>query len=243
MHLQGRLRLTTLGDLLGTMMREGLSGTLELTEERGPTAGRVHALHLKNGLIVQVDTAASVAHIGEILVAEGWLDSSTLVELLQGPDAAAVPLGRRLVDVGVVPDDVLQRALRSQLRQRLEAVFQLQDARVAFRLVRPRRRELDVQRPLRPEEYLKGRPRARDRASAGAAFRAPELDPNEVVRRRDLELLGLDPSADQQTIRSAFRRLARTTHPDRFPRAQPDKVEVLRQRFADLSAAYHRLAG
>lgn len=239
MQLHGRLRLTTLGDLLGALLRERLSGTLELTEERGPTAGRVHALHLKDGLIVQIDSAAAVARIGEILVTEGWLDPRTLHEVLDRRVGAPIPFGQRVVELGIVPSRALEHALRSQIRLRLEAVFRLEDAQVAFRLIRPRRRELDVADPLRPDEYLRGRPRARDRDHASM-----DSNPrNDGVRRRDLQLLGLGPSADLATIRSAFRRLARTTHPDRFPLAQPEKLEHLRQRFADLSAAYHRLAG
>lgn len=239
MQLHGRLRLTTLGDLLGALLRERLSGTLELTEERGPSAGRVHALHLKEGLIVQIDTAIPVARIGEILLAEGWLDGSTLTEALDR-QRGTVPVGQRLVELGIVPYVALESALRRQIRQRLEAMFRLQDAQVAFRLIRPRRRELDVHKPLLPEEYLRGRPRARDR---GQATENTWDDGRDGVRRRDLQLLGLSPSADPETIRSAFRRLARSIHPDRYPSAQPEKREHLRKRFADLSAAYHRLAG
>jgi curved DNA-binding protein CbpA len=65
----------------------------------------------------------------------------------------------------------------------------------------------------------------------------------ESSRRRDLLLLGLGPAADGAAIRSAFRRLARSLHPDLHPTARPEQLESLRQRFVDVSAAYHRLAG
>ena len=50
--LPRRLSSTTLGDLLGRMHRARLSGVLELREVRGVTAGRLHLVHLREGLIV-----------------------------------------------------------------------------------------------------------------------------------------------------------------------------------------------
>ncbi|HMA93129.1 MAG TPA: J domain-containing protein [Polyangiaceae bacterium] len=242
MHLQGQLRLTTLGDLLGALWRERMSGTLELTEERGVTSGRVHCLHLVEGLIVQVDTAASAAHVGEILVDEGWINRAQLDQLIAEARDSTLPFGRHLVVAGLLPSTAVLAALRAQLQKRLDVVFQLEDARVAFRLTRSRRRELDVEKPLLPEDYLVGRPRARDRGHSRAR-RAGNEGIHGDTRHHDLRLLGLGPSADERTIRSAFRRLARMVHPDLHPTAEPKQLEDLRRRFADLSAAYHRLAG
>ncbi|MCS6900126.1 MAG: DnaJ domain-containing protein [Myxococcales bacterium] len=59
MNLPGKLRLSTLGDLLGTLHRAGISGTLALREIRGATAGRCHHVHLRRGLIVSVEAAGS----------------------------------------------------------------------------------------------------------------------------------------------------------------------------------------
>jgi len=238
MQLQGRLRLTTLGDLLGALYREGISGTLELTEEKGPSAGRVHALHLVRGQIVQVDSATTVTRLGELLAEQGWLDPHAVPALVEQSKHSNVPLGQRLVQAGLIPSEAVVTALRSQIRHRLDAVFHLEDARVAFRLVNKRRRELDVSKPLGPEEYLVGRPRARDRERRGI--------PTEAVdsrRRLDLKLLGLQAEADPSSVRGAFRRLARSLHPDMYPTAPPEQLESLRRRFAEVSAAYHRLAG
>lgn len=237
MQLQGRLRQTTLGDLLGALYREGVSGTLELTEEQGPSAGRVHALHLVRGQIVQVDSATTVTRLGELLAEQGWLEPQAVPALVEHAKHSNVPLGQRLVQAGLIPSEAVVSALRTQIRRRLDAVFHVEDARVAFRLVTARRRELDVTRPLGPEEYLVGRPRARDRAR-----RATTSESSDPRRRRDLLLLGLGPSANGTEIRSAFRRLARSLHPDRYPTARPEQLEALRQRFSDVSAAYHRLA-
>jgi hypothetical protein len=241
MQLKGRLQLTTLGDLLGALYREHLSGTLELTEEKGPTAGRVHALHLVRGQIVQVDSAGAVAHLGELLAEFGWLDRSALPALVEQAKRSNLPLGQRLVEAGLLPGDAVLQALRAQIRRRLDALFCLEDARVAFRLVLQRRRELDVARPLGPEEYLVGRPRARDRHRTANSVGTDESA--EIARRRALIVLGLGAGADEAMIRGAFRRLARSLHPDLHPRARPEQIEDLRRRFADVSAAYHRLAG
>ena len=55
--LPRRLSATTLGDLLGKLHRARVTGTLELTEVRGVTAGRSHKIHLREGLVVGVDAA------------------------------------------------------------------------------------------------------------------------------------------------------------------------------------------
>jgi DnaJ-class molecular chaperone len=51
------------------------------------------------------------------------------------------------------------------------------------------------------------------------------------------------PGADRATITQAFRRLASSLHPDRHPNADPNERARLLSRFAELSAAYHSLAG
>ena len=61
MRLPGRLRAATLGDLLGQMVRERVSGTLELREVVGPTAGRAHHIHLRAGLVVAVTRGNAAA--------------------------------------------------------------------------------------------------------------------------------------------------------------------------------------
>lgn len=56
MNLPGKLRHSTLGDLLGTLHRAELSGVLALRELQGITAGRCHKIHLWRGLVVAVET-------------------------------------------------------------------------------------------------------------------------------------------------------------------------------------------
>ncbi|HEY5961299.1 MAG TPA: DUF4388 domain-containing protein [Polyangiaceae bacterium] len=240
MQLQGRLRLTTLGDLLGALLREGVSGTLQLIEERGPTAGRTHSIHLVRGRIVQVESPVFRQRLGDLLTELGWMREGETNALLADAQAHGCPFGQLLVELGIVPVDILSHALREQIRQVLEPLFLLEDARIAFRVTQARRRELDVQQPLTPEEYLVGRPRARDRSPVCDG--RPTTDSHTAARRRDLLILGLGPVADDAAIRSAFRRLARMLHPDRHPSARPQEIEALKRRFVDVSAAYHRLA-
>ena len=58
MQLPGRLRLTTLGDVLGALYREQATGALELTECAGVNTGVAHRIHLVNGLVVDVTSQA-----------------------------------------------------------------------------------------------------------------------------------------------------------------------------------------
>jgi DnaJ domain/Domain of unknown function (DUF4388) len=64
MQLPGRLSSSTLGDLLGALHRARVTGLLELSEVRGPRGrtvpGRLHRVHLRDGLVVAVDTPLPV---------------------------------------------------------------------------------------------------------------------------------------------------------------------------------------
>lgn len=206
MQLPGRLSSTTLGDLLGTLHRERISGTIELCEIGSPAgrgvSGRVHRVHLRSGLVVAVDTTLP----------------------------------------GVTHADV---------RRRLEALFALYDATIAFRTARPLPSSA-LAAPLGPAEFLHGRPRARDRRGKGAASpgrsaprsghddpppSAPAEDPAEHARR----LLGIPRGAALAEVRRAFRRMASALHPDRLASAALEERQRQAARFAELSAAYHLL--
>jgi len=68
--------------------------------------------------------------------------------------------------------------------------------------------------------------------------RAPALDPR---RRAALQLLGVDPGADADTVKRAYRRLARALHPDLQPGADDQRRRTLERRFAEVTAAYEAL--
>src|SRR6188508_3402200 len=81
MNLPGRLRLTTLGDLLGVVYREGATGVVELTTTAGVHAGRIHRIHVAAGLVGDVEVDLPSPRLGVILVRLGWLPPSELRRL------------------------------------------------------------------------------------------------------------------------------------------------------------------
>ncbi|HXK19040.1 MAG TPA: J domain-containing protein [Polyangiaceae bacterium] len=247
MQLPGRLRLTTLGDVLGAVHRSGASGVLELYEDRGVT----HRVYWEHGMVTRVDTDLFRQRLGDLLAGEGFLGARALARLarrlLEAPRLLA---GQILVEEGFVSTELVSAGLRRQLRQKLEALFQLKDARLAFHIPRP---ATEPRTPLSPGEFLHGRPRARPRTypetpretarerastSGSSSARAPHGS-----RTHAYAALGLLPGADRATIQQAFRRMARNLHPDRYPHADPGERARLLSRFAELSAAYHSLAG
>jgi hypothetical protein len=113
---------------------------------------------------------------------------------------------------------------------KLAALEQIGDARVCFRVaVRPPRGALQAE-PLAAREFLHGRRRARERAP-----RAPASD------AAPWRVLGLLPGAGVDEIKRAYRRLARTVHPDAHPQASDEERRTLSERFAALTDAYRKL--
>lgn len=236
MNLPGRLQATTLGDLIGTLHRAQVSGVLEL-EEPGLGA-RVHRVYFDRGLVDRVETSLPGPRIGEVLSSSGALSRDELLQLSRRlaaePQRRAGEILSELIDAGA-----LASGLRRQLRLRLEALFDLSDAHVRFHVRGPRSELTDAPLPLHPADFLRGRPRARERAGAldgRAAERAQ-------ARRRAWAVLGVPAGADAQAVQRAFRRLAAEAHPDRHPQASPEQRSQLLKRFAELSSAYHTLQG
>lgn len=63
----------------------------------------------------------------------------------------------------------------------------------------------------------------------------------EARRAAAMRLLGLDGNVDADDVKRAYRRLARTLHPDLQPGADDDRRRLLERRFAELTAAYEAL--
>jgi len=64
------------------------------------------------------------------------------------------------------------------------------------------------------------------------------IDPRRDAARR---LLGLDARADLETIKRAYRKLARELHPDLQPEVDLVERRLLERRFAEVTAAYEAL--
>jgi len=237
MILPGRLRLTTLGDLLGAVYRDGATGVLELTEASGSRAGRTHRIQVVTGFVAAVETAIPTARLGTILERQGAVSGEALRLL---PARLARFPGKRTGELLVASGDATRAAvddaLAEQRGERLDRLFELEDARVAFRVARPP--GADPLDPIGPAEFLHGRERLRDRDGQSRA--GVRRDP---VRARALSTLGLGDAADGADVQRAFRQLASRLHPDRFPRASGSERRDLMRRFAEVSAAYHALVG
>ncbi len=230
--LPGRLRATTLGDLLGVLHRAGASGTLELTEDRG----RTHRVHITSGLVTSVELDGASPPLTDLLKTAGALDDMTIRRAVLRALTSQRLVGEVLASDFHVSPNVIDVALRDQLVLRLRALESIEDARVGFRAcVRPPREALR-DRPLQASEFLRGRRRARDRdAKTQTPTPAPSRDSSAYT------LLGVERDADAAEIRRAFRRLARELHPDRHPEASEGERRALALKFAQVAAAYQAL--
>ncbi len=58
---------------------------------------------------------------------------------------------------------------------------------------------------------------------------------------REYRVLGLEPGASEEEVRSAYRRLASECHPDRFSSLGPEFVQAAEERFKILQEAYEEV--
>lgn len=230
MRLPGRLKATTLGDLLGALCRESSTGTLELVEDRG----RTHRVHLAAGQVVAVELDGATPSLAEILRGDRAADDEVLRRSLLRAMASRRLHGEVLVAEFHLAPSIVGAALRRQVLARLTVLDQIGDARVSFRVtVRVPRGALH-ESPLEPREFLHGRRRARARTPG----------PPAVHVSRDAapwRVLGLPPGSDAIAVKRAYRRLARTVHPDLHPGATDEERRALEARFVELTAAYQAL--
>jgi hypothetical protein len=243
MDLPGRLRATTLGDLLGALHRARVNGTLELAEDRG----RTHRVHLARGLVAAVELDAASPSLAEILRNYKVADDDLLRRSLLRAMASQRLHGEVLVDDFRLSPEVVGNALRRQVLARLAVIDQLVDARISFRVaVRVPRGALTGRvsatsnrpawdPPLAPHEFLHGRRRHRERGSC-----TPPAPPESPVSS-SWQVLGLPPGAQLDEIKRAYRRLARAVHPDLHPGASDEERRALQARFVEITDAYRAL--
>lgn len=245
MQLPGRLKATTLGDLLGALHRSASSGTLELAE----TNGRVHRIHLAGGLVTAVELDRASASLAELLRREDSIDEDTLRRSLLRAMASRRLHGEVLVRDFHLSPEIVDRALRRQIMHRLTVLEDLVDAQICYRVtVRPPRGAL-LEEPLGPAEFLAGKKRARDRTPSppsGTHYRSARPATGmpgtfDTARAGAYRALGLPFGADTTEVKQAYRRLVRTYHPDLHPGATHEERRSLSQRFAEVTAAYRAL--
>ncbi|MFO0548157.1 MAG: J domain-containing protein [Polyangiaceae bacterium] len=235
MQLPGKLASSTLGDVLGTLLRARVTGLLRLIELGGERSGTPHAVHVVGGVPRAV--LSDGPRLGEVLRRRGVIGKaavySALAEQRAREDGRLI--GEVLCGLGSTSATV-REAMREQTRERLDRLFAVRDAELSFHaallpdLISPAiLRAARTAPDLAPSEFLHGRARARARAIVRAR----------AQREFDLAMLGLGEGAAPDEVRAAFRRKVATSHPDT---AMTETERAARTRLlAGLSAAYHRL--
>ena len=241
MQLPGRLKATTLGDLLGALHRSTSTGTLELVESNG----RAHRVHLASGLVTAVELDRATASLAGILRRQDEIDEDTLRRSLLRAMASRRLHGEVLVRDFHLSPIVVGRALRRQVMLRLQVLEELGDAQICFRVtLRPPRGAL-TEEPLAAPEFLAGRKRTRDRVGAPSATHrtaASSLPGGwDPARAQAYRALGVSFNADATEVKQAYRRLVRAYHPDLHPEATHDERKGLATRFSEVTAAYRSL--
>ena len=196
------------------------------------------------GLVVAVEVDGASPSLAEILRADAGADGDLIRRSLLRAIASHRLHGEVLIDDFFISPAVVGSALRRQVVLRLAALESVSDARVAFRVaLRPPRGALTGRHaagpgrpswdaPLGPQEFLRGRRRARERAASQRSS-PPVGTPHDV--------LGLPDGAAIDEVKRAYRRLARTVHPDLHPEATDAERRSLQSRFAALTDAYRSL--
>jgi hypothetical protein len=227
MLLPGRLRATSLGDLLGSLHRAGATGTLELVEDRG----RTHRIHVAAGLVVAVELDGTAPSLAEILRRDRAADDDVLRRSLLRAMASRRLHGEVLVEEFRLAPSVVGHALRRQILLRLATLESRADARHTVRGAGPPPRGALHAGPLQPSEFLHGRRRARERTPARPAYEDGSA----------WTVLGLTPGADAADVKRAYRRLARALHPDLHPGATEEQRRQLERQLCQVNEAYRTL--
>jgi hypothetical protein len=205
----GRLRDATLGDLLGRLLRARLDGALILDDDDG-RAGRIH---LRRGEVVAVE--ADGPSFGALAVGERLLTPAELCDVL-ARDASERRIGQKLVLAGHLRVWERDALLLTQRAARLESLFRLDDAELAWSPPAPFPAGAAELPPMSPTRVLTGRPRRRAR---GAESDGP--------RRAALASLGLHAEASRAEVRARYRALVLALHPDRGAAREGRLREVL----------------
>jgi hypothetical protein len=235
MQIAGQLQTTTLGDVLGELSRGRATGSLELREP----IGRLHRIVLRSGSIQRVDFDRASPTLAEILKDSSAVEEGVLRRSLLRALTSKRKHGTVLEKEFSVPRNVINLALKRQMRERLNHLERLSTAQLAFRA--GGEPVSDVH--LSAEEFLPGRARARDRKSSGSARPTEWLRNAEAQRktRAALATLGLHSAQNLSLgeLRSVYAACVREIHPDSALGVQPSSA--ISQRLETLRAAYEHL--
>jgi DnaJ domain len=239
MRLPGRLRSSTLGDILGAAHRESASGAVELIE----VTGRTHRVHLSRGLISSVEIDRASPSLAEMLRREDAASEDVIRRSLLRALSSRRLHGEVLTEDFHVSPSVVDLALRRQIQNRLHALESVQDAQVLFRVVVKAPRGALSDKPLVPAEFLHGRLRARDRAewSQTRSERPRASSGVSASRVQALRVMGLRGDESTGEVKRIYRKLALTLHPDVHPCASAEERASLSARFQEVTMAYQTL--
>jgi DnaJ-domain-containing protein 1 len=231
------LSLCTLGDVLGSLHRQCLSGVLQVI-----AAEKMHEVELQHGLVVRVTLADEVQRLGDALrrtiADEPHFERVLSVALARSTDAR--PLGELLLATRGAPARAVHETVQELHQRRLDQLFGIGQARLRFRLFyRPTLSGL----VLGPASFLHHRRRHRDRSrpSVSAEPRASAEMQLSAEVQRAYRALGLEPGTELARVRAAFRNLVAQTHPDRFANEGAMALERATRRFRECSASYRLL--
>lgn len=234
--LPANLDKTTLGDVLGALLRGRATGFLEL----GDGGAKSHVF-LSSGRPTAVASAAAKLwpggapqRLGELLLDRGIVGRSDLERAASSRTEGRL-LGELLLDEGALDQRTIDGAMAAQTAERLDRLYSLRKGSLRFRVAtfgaaRPPipLRAAFAAPQLHPAVFLTGRPRARVRRPTA-----------ESARRDALRVLHLGDSASLDEIRRAFKQLALELHPDR---ATDDADRALRSAaMKQITAAYAKL--
>jgi hypothetical protein len=219
MQLPQDYRATTLGDLLGPLLRAEASGELEVAEN----SGRTHRILLHRGAVAGVQADVATPSLAEVFAQQSTLPADVLKRSVLRALASGRLHGEVLVRDFGVPEQLVESALIAQAQAVLAAIERVPAGRVRFRAVGSSGRVRPLPRLLAPSEFLRGRVRARDGRAAPARSGAartiwPEAalgDSDAVVQAR--RHLGVGSGATRSEIRAAYAASVRALHPDLRP--------------------------
>lgn len=245
-----------LASVLYRLGRQGASGVLTLTAG----AARSDVLVLRRGAAVCVDgepakrslvarLARAVAEPSISVAFEAGVAACPPGALHQLPLAGWVRSHIEAQLDGALAEGMVRELAGLQLTLRAElapSALDEADRRMIAALDRPRRldqiwplaraprfRLLAFLHFLRAVGALGIEPAAAERS-------APVVSPD-ARRLAAMRLLGLDDATDVDAVKRAYRRLARSVHPDLQPEVDAARRRTLERRFAELTAAYEAL--